>query len=60
MDCLLVDITEISAKIYDDVIIIGRDGDKQIFICDVASWCDTIEYEIIVRIADRVERKYIG
>ncbi len=60
MDCLLVDITEINAKIYDDVVLIGRDGNKQIFICDVASWCGTIEYEVIVRIADRVERKYIG
>lgn len=59
MDCLLVDITEIHAKIYDDVVLIGRDGDKQIFICDVASWCDTIDYEILVRLSDRIERKYI-
>ena len=60
MDCLIVDITEIDAKIYDDVVLIGRDGDKQIFICDIAAWCDTIEYEIILRITNRVERKYIG
>lgn len=60
MDCLLIDITDIIAKIYDDVVLIGRDGKEQIFICDVASWCGTIDYEIIVRIADRVERKIIG
>lgn len=60
MDCLIVDITEIDAKIYDDVVLIGCDGDKQIFICDIATWCDTIEYEIILRLTSRVERKYIG
>lgn len=59
MDTILVDITNIETHIYDEVIIIGKSKDKQIFICDVASWCDTIDYEIIVRLSDRVERKYI-
>ena len=59
MDTMLVDVTNISAKIYDEVVLIGKSGDKQIFICDMASWCDTIDYEIIVRLADRIERRYI-
>ena len=60
MDCLIVDITEIDVKIYDDVTLIGKSGNERIFICDIAHWCDTIEYEIILRITNRVERKYIG
>lgn len=59
MDTMLVDITGILAKIGDDVVIIGKSKDKQIFICDVARWCDTIEYEIIVRLSSRITRKYI-
>jgi len=59
MDSLMVDITNVSCKIYDDVTIIGRNGDKQIFCCDLASWCDTIEYEILTHISRRVKRKYI-
>ena len=59
MDTILVDVTQIDVHIYDEVILIGKSKDKQIFICDVARWCDTIDYEIIVRLADRIERRYI-
>ncbi len=60
MDTLLVDVTGFSAKIFDEVVLIGKSKDKQIFICDVAAWCDTISYEIIVRLSNRIERKYIN
>lgn len=60
MDSLLVDVTDFSAKIYDDVVLIGKSKNEQIFICDVARWCDTIGYEIISKISSRVKRKYIG
>ena len=59
MDCLIVDVTNISAKVGDTVTLIGRNGDKQIFVCDVASWCDTISYEIMVSLSGRIKRKYI-
>ncbi len=59
MDTMLVDVTNFDVKIYDEVVLIGRQKDKQIFICDVASWCDTIDYEIIVRLSARIARKYI-
>ncbi|MBQ4541516.1 MAG: alanine racemase [Clostridia bacterium] len=60
MDTMLVDITKIDAKICDDVVLIGRSKNKQIFICDMASWCDTIDYEIIVRLSNRIERNYVS
>ena len=59
MDSILVDVTNITCKLCDDVTLIGKSGDKQIFICDVASWCDTIDYEILTKISKRVKRKYI-
>lgn len=59
MDTILVDVTDINAKIYDEVVLIGKQKDKQIFICDMAKWCDTIDYEIIVRLSDRIFRRYI-
>ena len=60
MDCMIVDITKIDCKINDDVIIIGKSEKNKISICDIATWCDTIGYEIIVRLSQRIERKYIG
>lgn len=59
MDTLLVDVTDTDVRIFDEVILIGKSKDKQIFICDVARWCDTIDYEIIVRLSERIERRYI-
>lgn len=60
MDSILVDVTNLNAKINDDVVLIGRSENEQIFICDVARWCDTIDYEIISKISSRVKRKYVG
>lgn len=59
MDAILVDVTNIKTKIGDEVTLIGRQGKNQIFICDLANWCDTIDYEIIVRLSSRIKRKYI-
>ena len=58
MDSIMVDITGMNVNLYDDVVLLGRDKENQIFICDMASWCDTIGYEIITRISQRVKRKY--
>ncbi len=60
MDSIIVDITKVDANIFDEVVLIGKSEDKQIFVCDMAGWCDTIEYEIMTRISKRVKRDYIG
>lgn len=60
MDSIIVDVTNVECKLYDDVILIGKDNQNQIFICDVATWCDTIPYEIITRIGARVKRRYVA
>ncbi len=59
MDSILVNITDVDAKIFDDAVLIGKSENSQIFICDIASWCDTISYEILTSISSRVKRKYI-
>ena len=60
MDSIIVDVTNVSVKLCDDVTLIGKSEDKQIFICDIANWCDTIEYEILTRISKRVKRVFVG
>lgn len=58
MDSILVDVSNLECKICDNVTLIGRNCDKQIFVCDLARWCDTIEYEILTHLTKRVKRKY--
>lgn len=60
MDSIIVDVSYASAKLLDTVTIIGKNGNEQISCCKMASWCDTIEYEIMTNISKRVERVYIG
>ena len=59
MDSMIVDITGISASVGDEAILIGRFGQRQIFVCDVAKWCDTIGYEITTSLQSRVSRKVV-
>ena len=60
MDSMLVDVTDIDCKLNDEVIIIGKGKKNKISICDVANFCDTIGYEIIVRLSHRINRIYLG
>lgn len=60
MDSIIIDVTDVKISLNDRVTLIGKNGGKQIFICDLASWCGTISYEIMTRISKRVKRVYIG
>jgi len=60
MDSMIVDVTDINCSYLDDVVLIGKSGENQIFVCDVARWCDTIEYEIMTSLSKRIKRVYIG
>lgn len=59
MDSILIDVTDLQTKIGDEVVLFGKSEGKQIFVCDMASWCGTIGYEIITKLSSRVKRKYI-
>lgn len=52
MDMLMVDITEISCKERDEVIIFGENPHVQ----EIAQVCNTISYEILTNISQRVKR----
>lgn len=60
MDQLVVDITDLpSAKIGDEVVLIGKSGDDIITADEIARLGKTINYEIVCGISRRVPRYYI-
>ena len=60
MDLTMVDISDIpDAELFDEVTIIGKDGNETITAEDIARLCDTISYEIICGIGRRVNRIYV-
>ena len=56
MDSFMVDVTDIDCKVDDDVYIWDN---NLINLDDVANELDTISYEIISTITDRVERRFV-
>ena len=59
MDVLVVDLTEITAAQAGDVVtLIGRDGEEEIRLDEVADRCGTISYEILTGLTPRLPRVY--
>ena len=58
MDCFMVDVSNIDAKVGDKVLIFGKMRENYISVCEVAHKCDTIPYEIYTNISSRVKRVY--
>jgi alanine racemase len=44
----------------DEVVVFGRQGEAEITADEVATWAETINYEIVTRLAARVPRVYLG
>lgn len=60
MNITMVDITNIhGVKLEEEVVLIGRQGNENISIEQIADWCNTINYEIPTRINERVPRVVI-
>ncbi|NMA96479.1 MAG: alanine racemase [Clostridiales bacterium] len=60
MDQTMVDITDIKgAKIGDDVVLMGSQGQETVTAEDIALLCNTISHEVLTSISHRVERIYI-
>lgn len=61
MDQCMVDVTDIpDVKKYDEVVLIGTQGDNTIPADEIAEKTGTINYEIVCRIGKRVPRVYIN
>ncbi len=59
MDMVMIDVTDApSAKVGDEVVLIGRQGSDAIWADEVAGWMDTIPYEVLCAIGPRVPRVY--
>lgn len=59
MDLIMVDVTNIEGiEIGDEVTVIGREGDEEISVDEVAQLVGTINYEITCNIGPRVPRIY--
>ncbi len=60
MDQCIVDVTNVpEAKMGDTVTMIGRDGNEEIRVEELANMLDTIPYEVICGISKRVTRVYL-
>ncbi len=60
MDMTMVDITDISdVRLGDEVVLIGEQKNAAISADDVAQWCETINYEIMLSITSRVKKEYV-
>ena len=60
MDQFMVDVSHIDGvQVRDDVILIGRDGDKEVTVEEVAEPANSFNYELVCNISRRVPRTYI-
>ena len=57
MDLTMIDVTDIE-KIQpgDEVVLLGHQGDAEISVDEMAAWANTISYEILTSISNRVPR----
>lgn len=58
MDQFMVDCGDDPVEAGDEVVMIGRQGDKEISADEVAGWMGTINYEVVCGIGARVPREY--
>ena len=60
MDATMIDVTDVpEAKVGDEAVLIGRQGDEEILADDIAANGGTINYEIICKISPRVTRIFV-
>jgi alanine racemase len=58
MDQIVVDCGDGEVEIGDEVVLFGRQGDREIRAEEVAEWAGTIGYEIVCAVSARVPRRY--
>ena len=60
MDQLVVDCGDLEVAPGDEVVLLGRQDADEITAWELAGHADTIAYEIVARIGERVPREYLG
>ncbi|GAG57006.1 unnamed protein product, partial [marine sediment metagenome] len=60
MDQIMIDVTDIDeVKIGDEVVIIGNQGEEKIEVDELSRALNTIDYEIVCGIKDRIPKIYL-
>jgi alanine racemase len=61
MDHLVVDVSRVGpVGVNDEIVLIGQQGKEQITADEVATWAETINYEVTTSLLPRVPRFYTG
>lgn len=61
MDQLVVDVSTVGpVSLNSEVVLIGQQGEERISAEEVASWAETINYEVTTGLLSRVPRLYVG
>ncbi|MGB3563154.1 MAG: alanine racemase [Thermoanaerobaculia bacterium] len=58
MDMTLIDLTETTAGLGDEVVLLGRQGEEEVGAEEVAAWAGTIAYEVLCLLGLRLPRRY--
>ena len=58
MDQLMVDVGDQEVRVGDEVVLVGKQGDQEITLQEIADLCDTNAYEILCGFNDRLSRRY--
>ena len=59
MDLTIVDVTHIQdVAVGDEVVLIGKSNGKNVDAVELARWCETVPYEILCGLSQRVPRVY--
>lgn len=60
MDQCMIDVSDIpQARPGDEAVLLGKQGDEEISLSRLASWCGMIDYEILVSPSPRLPRLYV-
>src|SRR4029434_9480563 len=60
MNMTMLDVTYVCAELDDEVVLIGRQGDAEIRVEDLAEKIGTISYEVVARINPLISRVTIN
>jgi alanine racemase len=60
MDQLMVDCGDLEVAQGDEVVLLGAQGAERVTAWELAGHADTIAYEIVTRIGERVPREHVG
>jgi len=58
MDQFMVDVGDHEVFVGDEVVLIGKQGSEEITLKEVAQLCETIPYEILCQLNERIPRTY--